>query len=287
MKPPMPSATPTWHNDTYAAISPQRPELSVSGKTVIITGAGSGIGRETAIAFASAGAAKIALLGRTAASLQETALLIPKETQTSIHAVDIAQEKAIQDVAKSVGKWDILVLAAGYMSKPSPITTADTDEWWQGFETNVKGTFIAIKSFAPTANQARPVVLAVTSGMTAAPASRLPTLSSYMASKLALTKMIEFLPVEQPNFFAATVHPGMVQTAILTKSGGDPNVLPMDKVQLPAHFIVWMSSPEATFLNGRSVWANWDVEELKTQAGTIQSGNQMTSGIYGWPFPHM
>ncbi|KAI0838422.1 putative NADP(+)-dependent dehydrogenase [Hypoxylon sp. FL0890] len=287
MKPLMPSATPTWHNDTYAAISPKRPELSASGKTVIITGAGSGIGRETAIAFASAGAAKIALLGRTAASLQETASLIPGNTSTLVHAVDITQEKAMQDVAKAVGNWDVLVLAAGYISKPAPMAEADTDEWWQGFETNVKGTFIAIKAFAPTANPAHPTVLAVTSGMTAVPASRLPSLSSYMASKLALTKMIEFLPVERPNFFAATVHPGMVETAILSKSGGDPKVLPMDKVQLPAHFIVWMASPEAAFLNGRSAWANWDVEELKGQAESIKSGQQYTAGIYGWPYPHM
>lgn len=35
----MPSATPTWHNDTYATISPSRPELTVAGKTVIVTGA--------------------------------------------------------------------------------------------------------------------------------------------------------------------------------------------------------------------------------------------------------
>jgi hypothetical protein len=56
-------------------------------------------------------------------------------------------------------------------------------------------------------------------------------------------------------------------------------------VQLPAHFMVWLSSPEASFLNGRSVWANWDVDELKGQAEAIQSGQQLTSGIYGWPYP--
>jgi hypothetical protein len=45
-----------------------------------------------------------------------------------------------------------------------------------------------------------------------------------------------------------------------------------------------MASPEATFLKGRSVWANWDVEELKAQAEAIQSGINLTSGINGWPF---
>ena len=39
MQPPFPSPVPTWHNDTYGAISPQRAELSSAGKTVIITGA--------------------------------------------------------------------------------------------------------------------------------------------------------------------------------------------------------------------------------------------------------
>lgn len=58
-------------------------------------------------------------------------------------------------------------------------------------------------------------------------------------------------------------------------------------VQLPAHFLVWLASPEATFLKGRLVWANWDVEELKSQAEEIQSGLQMTAGVIGWPYPHM
>lgn len=43
MAPPLPSFTSTWHNDTYPAISPTRPELSAAGKTVIITGAVSGL----------------------------------------------------------------------------------------------------------------------------------------------------------------------------------------------------------------------------------------------------
>lgn len=38
MQPPMPSATATWHNDTYPAISPLRPELSAKGKTIVIIG---------------------------------------------------------------------------------------------------------------------------------------------------------------------------------------------------------------------------------------------------------
>lgn len=48
--------------------------------------------------------------------------------------------------------------------------------------------------------------------------------------------------------------------------------------------MVWLTSPEAAFLNGRCAWANWDVEELKAKADKIESGLLLTSGVYGWPF---
>ena len=51
--------------------------------------------------------------------------------------------------------------------------------------------------------------------------------------------------------------------------------------------MVWLASPEAAFLKGKLVWANWDVDELKSQAQDIQAGQQMTSGVIGWPYAHM
>lgn len=56
-----------------------------------------------------------------------------------------------------------------------------------------------------------------------------PGLSAYMSSKLAQTKLIEFLALEHSNLFAATLHPGMVETGIFTKSGASADSLPMDK----------------------------------------------------------
>ncbi len=58
-------------------------------------------------------------------------------------------------------------------------------------------------------------------------------------------------------------------------------------VQLPAHFMVWLSTPEAQFLNGKFVWANWDVEELKAQAKDIESTDKMSVTFQGWPFANM
>ncbi|KAI1852844.1 hypothetical protein JX266_002385 [Neoarthrinium moseri] len=284
MQPPLPSFTATWHNDTYPAISPSRPELSAAGKTIVITGAGSGIGRETAVAFASAGAAHLVLLGRTQATLDETASLLPSQVSKETFAVDVTQKDAVERVAMAVGSWDVLIVAAGYVSAPKPMAEASTDAWWQNFETNVKGLFLVAKFFLPTRNASRSALLALTTGSSALPSSMLPGLSGYTASKLAQTKLVEFLAAEHPDVFAASVHPGMVETANFKEGGGNTELMPMDKVQLPAHFLVWMSSREAAFLTGRSVWANWDVDELKGQAETIKSGMAMTAGINGWPY---
>lgn len=53
-------------------------------------------------------------------------------------------------------------------------------------------------------------------------------LSGYLTSKLALQKVLEYLSVENPHLFVAGVHPGMVDTYILRKSGADPAKLPID-----------------------------------------------------------
>ncbi|KAJ0323539.1 hypothetical protein Brms1b_001419 [Colletotrichum noveboracense] len=231
MQPPLPSATPTWHNDTYDAISPSRPELSAAGKTAIVVGA------------------------------------------SETFVTDITSEETLIKVAAAIGKWDILVLTAGYTSPPSIIAGSTSDEWWLNFETNTKGTYLVTKSFLPTANPSHASVIALTTGTTALPVSMVPGLSPYMASKLAQTKIVEFLAAENPNLFAVTLHPGMVETDIFKKSGAKAEALPMDK-----------GAPEAAFLNGRSVWANWDVEELKKSAKAIEAGPLYTSSINGWPF---
>jgi hypothetical protein len=47
--------------------------------------------------------------------------------------------------------------------------------------------------------------------------------------------------------------------------------------------MLWLSSPEAKFLNGRMVWSNWDVDELVTKKDMITAGTMLTIGYEGWP----
>ena len=54
--------------------------------------------------------------------------------------------------------------------------------------------------------------------------------------------------------------------------------------QLAAGFILWVSTPEAKFLNGKTVWANWDIAELKSMEKVIPTSGDLTIGLAGWPF---
>jgi NAD(P)-dependent dehydrogenase (short-subunit alcohol dehydrogenase family) len=96
-------------------------------------------------------------------------------------------------------------------------------------QTNVKGTFLAIKTLLPTKNATGAAVLVVSSGTVAFPPGMAPGMSSYNASKLAQVKLVEYLAAEEPTVFAAAVHPGIHDTAVLAKSGAKPDQVPLDK----------------------------------------------------------
>ncbi|KAF2114594.1 hypothetical protein BDV96DRAFT_101545 [Lophiotrema nucula] len=239
MEPPFPCPTPTWHNDSYSAIDPMKPELSQAGKTVVITGAGSGIGRQTSIAFAKAGAKHVVLIGRTEASLLETQGLLAGETTTSsVFAASVIDQARMQQIAEAVGTWDILILNAGHISTPGPLTSAPLDDYWLNFETNVKSVVIASQAFVPTATALGAAVYAISSGALVLPTKATAYLSTYLSSKVAQVKVMEYLAVENPNLFVCSVHPGMVETKIFSASGTKPEQLPMDAVELPANFLV-------------------------------------------------
>ena len=58
----------------------------------------------------------------------------------------------------------------------------------------------------------------------------------------------------------------------------------MALVSLPAGFSVWLASPEARFLKSKYLWANWDVDELKTRAKELAEGLELSIGLVGWPW---
>ena len=96
---------------------------------------GSGIGRETAIAFAAAGAKHVVLVGRTESTLTETQRQIPSGSSVcSVFACDVTDEAGMEKVAQAVGTWDVLILNAAYLSAPAPIVESPLDSYWKNYE---------------------------------------------------------------------------------------------------------------------------------------------------------
>ncbi|KAF7956621.1 hypothetical protein EAE96_003955 [Botrytis aclada] len=175
-------------------------------------------------------------------------------------------------------------MGAAHEGIKGPIVSTNISTWWESYETSVKSIVYIAQAFLPNANRTGAYVYAITSGAIALPVSWLPGQSAYQSAKVAQVKVMEYLANENPSIFFCTVHPGMVDTKTFRGAGVDPATLPMDKIALPANFLVWLSQPKSKFLNGRLIWANWDVDELFAQAERIQSSSDFTIGCIGWPY---
>ncbi|KAK7420848.1 hypothetical protein QQZ08_010249 [Neonectria magnoliae] len=277
------------HQTTYPAISPKRPELSTKGKNALITGGASGIGAAISKSFAESGIANLAILGRTEKTLQERKKqiesLYPKTT-VWIYAVDIvngaATASAVKSYATSIhGKIDILIANAGYLADPGSVTESDPKDWWLGFEVSVRGNFNLLRAFQPVAAEQATVIQISTAAV------HLPYLeghSSYRASKIAAHKMFEYYQGENPSFTVIQIHPGLIAGTEITKKLGasiEELGLAYDDADLSGDFAVWAASKEAKFLNGRFVWATWDIDELKAMKAELAADKtRFTLGVY-------
>ncbi|KAF9697901.1 hypothetical protein EKO04_003969 [Ascochyta lentis] len=91
-------------------------------------------------------------------------------------------------------------------------------------------------------------------------------------------KVLEFLSCENPgSFVRGDGAPGNGEDWGLQERNDSA-------VELPAHFLVWLSQPKTRCLNGKMIWANWDVDELEAKAGDIQGRSIMMIEYGGCPF---
>ena len=124
--------------------------MRFTDKTVLITGAGSGIGTATARRFASEGA-NVVLNGRRAAKLAEVAAHLDP-ARTLVHPGDASVEAEVEAlVAAAVARFgglDVLVANAGTFAG-STATKTSTDDWRKVMATNLDGVFFAVRAALP------------------------------------------------------------------------------------------------------------------------------------------
>lgn len=223
--PPWPSPTKTWHNDTYPAIDPTRPELSLAGKTAVITGGGNGIGGAIAQSFAKAGVTRLALIGRRLEVLEDNKAkiaVINPQTEVLLLQGDIVNEdqiqKAFETVKSTFGEPHILVNNAGYFDGRVSALKDDVNTWYQSFEVNVKGSLHVARSFLSVA-AASPRILNISTAQAHLDAKFFPGMSAYISSKIAQLRLFDAIQVERPDVAIVNCHPGRVLSEMSAKLG--------------------------------------------------------------------
>lgn len=142
------------HNNVYDFISPSRLANTLVGKVALITGAGRGIGKAMALAFAEAGA-DVAILSRTKSQLEDVASTIRTTyaRKVLVFAVDVTDEKAVSEAfettERELGTLDVVIANAG-TSTMRPLTFAPMDDWWRIMEVNVKGQILVAQEALKT-----------------------------------------------------------------------------------------------------------------------------------------
>ena len=161
-------------------------------RVVLVTGAGSGIGRASALAFAREGATVVAA-GRDKDRLAETVELIRRNGGTADHAVaDVTREEQVEElVATVVRRHDALHVAhnnAGTLGPAAPVADLDPADWRRTLETNLTGTFLALKYEVAHMREHGGGAI-VNTGSNIGAHLRLPSLAAYATSKAGLSTL--------------------------------------------------------------------------------------------------
>jgi len=169
-------------------------------KTIIITGAGSGVGRVTAQAFLEAGW-RVGLVGRRAAALEETAA---GHVNARVMACDVTSEAQVDAAFAAAsaewGRLDALFNNAGVSLKGAPIDEISVDDWRNLMDINLNGSFICARAaFGLMRRQDPQVGRIINNGSVSAYVPRWGS-AAYTASKHAITGLTRTISLDGRPF---------------------------------------------------------------------------------------
>jgi NAD(P)-dependent dehydrogenase (short-subunit alcohol dehydrogenase family) len=250
--------------------------LDLTGKTAVVIGGTSGIGRAIALGYVDAGANVIAT-SRRQEQVEEVAAEIEARGGKTVRVTsDVNDRTSLQSVlesaVKTFGKVDILVNSAG-RTKRGPTLDFSEDDWNQILETNLTGTLRACQVFGKhmiERGYGRIINIASLSSFVA-----LMEVAAYSASKAAVASLTKSLAIEWAKFGVNVnaIAPGVFRTALNEKlldgtARGQEFLLrnPMKrfgKVEELAGAAIFLASDSASFVNG---------EILSVDGGVLASG---------------
>lgn len=236
-----------------------------TGKAALVTGAASGIGRATAVAFAREGA-RVAILDRTEDALSETSEAV-RDAGAEVLAIacDVSEpeqvEAAIARVVERFGRLDVAFNNAGVENKAAPVHEIALAEWDRILDVNLRGTFVCMKhELAQMVRQGGGVIVNTSSG---AGIRGVAGGASYAASKHAIIGLTKSAALDyaKQNIRVNAILPGNIETPMMDRfTNGDIqkaiDLEPVGRLGKPeeiADAVLWMSADLGAFVTGAAI----------------------------------
>lgn len=237
----------------------------MNSKVVLITGALTGIGRATALAFAREGARLVVSGRRDELGAKLVTELRGLGAEAEYVRADVSSEKDMQNLVdqtvKRFGRIDVAVNNAGTEGKPGPLVDQTVESYTSTFDANVLGTFLGLKhELKAMIPQGSGSIINVSStlGQKTAPGT-----SIYAATKHAVEGLTKTAALEaaSANVRVNAVAPGPIDTGMLERFTGNPERkaaliagVPLKRMGRPeevAETILFLASDKAPFITGQ------------------------------------
>lgn len=246
-------------------------------KVALVTGAGSGIGRASAIALAKDGYV-IGALGHTADELEKLVADIEKDGGEALTLVaDVADEAAMDEavtrLAEKYGRLDVVVANAGINGVWAPIDDLKPEEWDKTMTVNLRGTYMTLHKTVPHLKAAGGGSIVIISSINGTRTFTSPGATAYSATKAGQLAMAQQLALElgQYKIRVNAICPG----AIETKIDDNTDIRSSDETEIPvewpegdipitggeaglsedaADLVAFLASDKSRHITGTPVW---------------------------------
>jgi NAD(P)-dependent dehydrogenase (short-subunit alcohol dehydrogenase family) len=210
----------------------------LDGKVALVTGAGSGIGKATALKLAAEGAAVVAM-SRTRDEVEATAAEIEAAGGRAKAAVadvtdDAGMKALVAETLGHFGRLDIVVANAGINGVWAPIETLTPEEWDTTIAINLRGTYLTIHHAVPALEAAGGGAIVVVSSINGTRTFSTPGASAYSVTKAGQLALVQQLALElgRRKIRINAVCPGAIESRISDNTEKRDS----DKTCIPVHF---------------------------------------------------